>query len=468
MGRLRISYRIQSAAICAVFPLLLAGCGSSSDDQPASGGGGSGGSSGSGGAAGSGGLAGAAGAAGSGGASACTAPPRSLWTWEMSVMPPGDVQVPATCRGQTDHAYIYVADDAWGTDMDQQTVDTIAKAFDSATPADQQKGIYALDTELYGDPPDVDGDPHIILFYTPIAGFKSYTFDGYFRGDDEESGAHSNQMEMLHLNSQGQNPPESDYMLGVVAHEFVHLIEYRYDKIDEGWAHEALAEAAMTNAGYFTDLPVGKGYVKVTAVTPLCVSGYSDYGATFSWGSYMLDRFGADFLKQLLQDPADGRTSIDAHLPSGTSFGDAFGEFMVACLLDQPSIGDGRWGFSSIDENALGAEAPGTIDGAAHDVKSVAFGAKMLRFTPSGAGTLSLTLASADLAKLLVHSVVFDPADPAAAQVTALDPSATPVDITLGAGQVADLVIAVDGGPAASDLSTAPQSTVSYTATFTP
>ncbi len=281
--------------------LATTGCGS--DDS----GGAPGGSGGSAATGGSAGQAGSGGAAGSGGSvTSCDAPPRQLWTWDLGVMPPADVQVPATCRGQTDHAYIYVADDAWGTDLTESEVATIAQAFEQSTPADPSQGIYSLDVSTFGEPPDVDGDPHVILFYAPMSDFQGFSFDGFFRADDQSPGPHSNETEMLHLSSSAKNAPDSDYMLGVVAHELVHLIASRYDASEQGWLDEALAESAMVNAGYLTDLSAGKSYAKSTSSTPLCVSSYSDYGATFSWGSYMFDRFGKRSWRMCCRIPLTG------------------------------------------------------------------------------------------------------------------------------------------------------------------
>ncbi len=385
-------------------------------------------------------------------------------------MPPKDKKVNATCVAETAHAYVYVATDSWTAGkMTQAQVDTIVNAFEKSTPADKTRGIYATDTDTFGAPPDVDNDPHIYLVYYPMGSFKSTSFDGYFRDTDESPGTGSNQLEMLHLNSEGQFKPDSDYMLGVVIHEFVHLINWKYDKSEEGWLNEALAESAMTLGGYMTDLPAGKKYVKSTAGTPLCVTGYSDYGATFSWGSYMLDRWGTSFLTDVLQDPAHGIASIESHLPQGTTFRDAFSDFMLANLLDQPSIGDGRYGYTSFDQSALGSETAGTIDSADHTSDAVAWGARMLRFIPSSAGTLSVAIDSADWDKLVVSTVVLDPAQPSGATVTpqTLTAQSTQLDIQVAAGQVVDAVVAVDPG-ASVDSTPAAKTSFTYNATLTP
>lgn len=453
-----------AVALCAT------ACGSSNNGSGPSAGG-AGGTAAVGGAGGVGGLGGAAGAAGTGGAAstACNQPPKDFWTWDLTVMPPVDKQVNATCVAETDHAYVYVATDTWNAGkMTQAQVDTIADAFEKSTPADGTRGIYKTDTDTFGAPPDVDGDPHVYLLYYPMGSFNGTSFDGYFRDTDESQVKGSNQLEMLHLNSEGPFAPDTDYMLGVVIHEFVHLINWKYDKGEEGWLNEALAESAMTLGGYMTDLPAGKQYVKSTAGTALCVTGYSSYGATFSWGSYMLDRWGTSFLTDVLQDPAHGIASIESHLPQGT-FRDAFGDFMVANLLDQPSIGDGRYGYKSFDQSALGSETAGTIDSADHTSTAVAWGARMLRFSPSSAGTLSLTLDSADFAKLVVSTVVVDPAQPSGATVKreTLSAQSTQLDIQVGAGQVVDVVVAVDAG-ASVDATQAAKTNFTYNATLAP
>ncbi len=385
-------------------------------------------------------------------------------------MPPTNKQVNGTCVAETDHAYVYVATDTWNAgNMTQAQVDTIVNAFEKSTPADKTRGIYATDTDTFGAPPDVDNDPHIYLFYYPIASFKNNSFDGFFRDTDETTQTGSNHLEMLHLNSDGQFKPDTDYMLGVVIHEFVHLINWKYDTSEEGWLNEALAESAMTLGGYMTDLPVGKQYVKATAATPLCVTGVSNYGATFSWGSYMLDRWGTSFLRDVLQDPAHGIPSIESHMPQGTTFRDAFGDFMVANLLDQPSIGDGRYGYTSFDQSALGSETAATIDSADHTSDAVLWGARMLRFTPTGAGTLSVTLDSADWDKLVVSTVVFDPAQPSGATVTrqTLTAQSTQLDVPVAAGQVVDAVVAVDPGTSVDSLQ-ATKTSFTYNATLSP
>ncbi|MGC9367294.1 MAG: hypothetical protein ACP5FK_09695 [bacterium] len=38
---------------------------------------------------------------------------KTFWSWDLSVMPPQWIQVPATCRAVGDSSYIFVADNCW-------------------------------------------------------------------------------------------------------------------------------------------------------------------------------------------------------------------------------------------------------------------------------------------------------------------------------------------------------------------
>ena len=396
----------------------------------------------------------------------CTQDPKAFWTWDLSIMPPKDVQRQATCQGQSDHAYVYVDDDVWnaGT-MTPDQVTNILDAFEKHTPRDATRGSYATDVGTFGDPPDVDGDPHVYLFYTALGVFQGQRFDGFFRDIDESaSDPHSNHVEMLHMDPTGPKAADSDYMLGIIIHEFVHLIGYAYDNGDEGWLSESLAESAMALGGYDTDVPTAQSYVKIMSGVPLCVAGYSDYGATFSWGAYMLDRFGTDFLKSVLQDKTHGIGSVSAHLPNAESFQDAFGEFAVAALIDQHAIGDGRYGYVSAKLGALGSETGGVVDGATHDQTADVWAARSIRLTPpSGKTSLALTFASSGLSNLRVYTFAFDPKNPSAGTVT-LQTGAS-FTVPIAAGQVVDLIVAVTSNASIAQLQGPPVTTFTYSAT---
>ena len=167
---------------------------------------------------------------------------HSFWTYDLAVMPPKNLQVPATCRGVGDTVYVFVADSVWGKKATQPDVDAIVNAFDKATPAHADQGITAAEAALFGPSPDVDGDPRLIVFIYSIASYQGQAFDGFFRAEDE--GAYnascktnaqlycSNVAEMIHVNA---SSPGSAYMIGVMAHEYQHLIHWGRDPTEESW-----------------------------------------------------------------------------------------------------------------------------------------------------------------------------------------------------------------------------------------
>ena len=280
---------------------------------------------------------------------------RQFWGWDLSVMPPADRQFDATCRGVGEHGYVWV-EDAVANDLVQADVDAILATWDTRTPAGSihpDQGSFAVDTGVFGDPPDVDSDPKIHLLYYDIGSYQGYTFDGFFRAQDEEPGATSNLAEVLHLNSRGPNAPASDYMLAVAAHEFTHAIIYHYDKAEADWVQEALAEAAMTVCGYYTDQAAVAGFA-ANPQTPLIPpsSEQQDYGAALLFGTYLYERFGEGFLRDLVVEPKTDISGIQSVLDAdaaGLAFADLFGEWTAANAADLPSQDDGRWGYTLLD-----------------------------------------------------------------------------------------------------------------------
>ena len=55
----------------------------------------------------------------------------------------------------------------------------------------------------------------------------------------------SNECEVLYLNCGHGQSPQGDYMLSVAAHEFEHMIHWKYDEDEVSWVDEGMAELAM-------------------------------------------------------------------------------------------------------------------------------------------------------------------------------------------------------------------------------
>ncbi|MFQ5799051.1 MAG: hypothetical protein ACE5H0_10235, partial [Bacteroidota bacterium] len=114
--------------------------------------------------------------------------PATWWATDITITTDSsEYQVQSTCQAVGVNSYIFVEDSLWEVGgngrVTQDAVDSIRITFDSRTPADPNKGIYQTDVETFGDPPDVDSDPKIIILilnikdgYTGTGGFVA----GYF------------------------------------------------------------------------------------------------------------------------------------------------------------------------------------------------------------------------------------------------------------------------------------------------
>jgi hypothetical protein len=267
---------------------------------------------------------------------------RAFWTYDLSVMPPKNKQVASTCRAVGDTVAVYVADSQWPAKVDQADVDAIVQAFDVDTPKADGVGITARNTDLFGQPSDIDGDGRLIVFIYDIAGYQGNTFDGFFRAEDLAANNPacannpmlycSNEAEMVHVNS---TDPGSAYMLGVMAHEFQHLIHFVADPDEESWINEALSELAMSVSGY-EDTGNLHAYLNDPSA-PLETAEFVDYGAVMLWGTWLYERFGADFVRALVVEPANGRAGLAATwaaLGQQVTFEATFADWALANVLD--------------------------------------------------------------------------------------------------------------------------------------
>lgn len=265
---------------------------------------------------------------------------RSFWTYDLSVMPPSNVAVAATCRAVGDTVLVYVADDQWESTVSADDVGRIVTAFDEATPLGEG-GIMARMTELFGASSDIDANGRLIILVYEIPTYQNYTFDGYFRAEDllandpacetNPSVYCSNECEVIHVNSDDAG---SDYMIGVMAHEYEHLIHFGLDADEEIWLDESMAELAMAVNGYEDDTNVA--YYVAHRDAPLVTSGYVDYGVCMLWGAYLYNRLGAAFVSALMADTANGTASVTAQLAGQdgpASFEDLFADWALFLAL---------------------------------------------------------------------------------------------------------------------------------------
>lgn len=276
------------------------------------------------------------------------------WLWVHDPMPPHFEQHVCTVRGKSDRGYVVVRDLEWNVSIDQSDVDAILETWENSSigPYPDQ-GIYEIDSLSFGEPPDeLDNDPRIYLlwfdFVISADGFF-FWFDQYPEGTYPDY--HSNECEVLYLNTMSQGGPSGEYMLAVASHEFEHMIHWKYDGNEDSWVDEGMAELAM----YLYGNPDNIAGFNSNPDNDLTQWGgnWSDYIQTYLWTLYFFERYGGHpAVYAVVHEPANSVAGYDAVLDAfgySEDFEDAFSDWVVANFLDDTDIADGRFGYLGED-----------------------------------------------------------------------------------------------------------------------
>ena len=257
-------------------------------------------------------------------------------------------QIIATLLYITPHSYFWAQE---GAQVDTDDMKRLMDTFENK--------IYPTDREFFGEEfnPGVDGDPHIFVIYASGLGGN---VAGYFNSSDsynpeikEFSNAHE-----TYMLSTTQNLA-AEYTYGVLAHEFVHMIQFASDRNDVSWLGEGFAEVGSFLNGYYSG---GHDWsytidpdLQLTTWESISSGGRSSahYGQSFLYLAYFLDRFGEDATKALTSNPENDISSVDGTLAelgitdplTGEiiTADDVFMDWAAALYLMDKKVGDGRY-----------------------------------------------------------------------------------------------------------------------------
>lgn len=249
----------------------------------------------------------------------------------------------------TPHSYFWVQE---GTQYDEGEVQALMDTFENE--------IYPTNREFFGEEfnPGIDDDPHIYVIYASGLGRN---VAGYFNSSDsfhplvkEFSNAHETYM----LSTTQDLADEFTY--GVLAHEFVHMIQFPSDRNDVSWISEGFADVGMLLNGY----SVGGHDWAYTLDPDLQLTTWGDsasdngprYGQSFLFLTYFLDRFGKEATQALNENPENSITSVDDTLASLgitdpltgeiVTADDVFMDWAAALYLKDDEAGDGRYTYT--------------------------------------------------------------------------------------------------------------------------
>ncbi len=254
---------------------------------------------------------------------------------------------------KTEHLYMWIEE---GVRFDRDELEAASELF--------EEHIYTTDRAFFGSEwsPGVDNDPHLSILH---AGGLGSTIAGYYSSADEFVSAvrsDSNEMEMFYINIENETI-NADFYNGVLAHEFQHMIHWHNDRNEETWLNEGFSELASDLNGFdpggFDGVFARYPDTQLNSWPEGPGAAGGNYGAGYLFTSYFLDRFGAEATQALVAHSENSFASVEAvmdDLGAGLTYEDLFADWVVANLLDDPSITDGRYGYEKINPPSFSIE----------------------------------------------------------------------------------------------------------------
>ncbi|MGQ9466402.1 MAG: hypothetical protein ACUVSH_00405 [Anaerolineae bacterium] len=252
----------------------------------------------------------------------------------------------ACLRYKNDVVYMWVEE---GVKVDEADLKAAADLFATKT--------YPTNRNFFGSEwnPGVDNDPRLHILHARNLGD---TVAGYYSSADEFVPAvreDSNAMEMFYIQIENVTVND-DFYNGVLAHEFQHMIHWYNDRNEDTWLNEGSSELASYLNGHDTG---GSDYVfsrrpdtQLNSWPEGPGAAGANYGASYLFMAYFLDRFGAEATRALVAHDENGFAAVDAvlaDLGTGMTHVDLFADWVVANLLDDPNLADGQYGYREID-----------------------------------------------------------------------------------------------------------------------
>ena len=267
-------------------------------------------------------------------------------------------QVRATLRHGGPNAWIYVEE---GNRVDGGDIAELAVLFEDI--------VYLRLRNLYGHEPDpgIDCEHAITILLLNIRDAYDYKvapftyISGYFdwanqftqaQLDDERLAKKSNEREMVYLDVLPTLPGDT-IIKQSLAHEFAHLIQWRYDPEEEAWLEEGLSELAVYLCGLGHPRDHVEAFLKDPEVSLTSWAGdIRDYGKVYLFLYYLYEQVGTQrlgWLRELVADPTQGMPSLTRTLPGDRTMDELFRDFGLALQVDDPEIGSGQYGFRNLE-----------------------------------------------------------------------------------------------------------------------
>jgi len=241
-------------------------------------------------------------------------------------------------------------------------IDQVYDAIIESTPAsslDPSRGIYEISVDVFGSPPDVDGNGHVNFLLTDIQdGWEDAgdTFiGGFFYAHDQTTQPGSNRSDIIYMDTypgiygedQNGDPTYNvNGVLGTVAHEFQHLIQFRNDPDEETWANEGFSEIASFFCGYGLRSP--DRYLQSISLSLTDWdrdNSLPHYARVALWQYFVYEKYGLEAVRQIVRAPQPGINGFNQGLQSAgvsKTFADLVREFFKILSSNVPGESDGN------------------------------------------------------------------------------------------------------------------------------
>ncbi|KAA3608425.1 MAG: T9SS C-terminal target domain-containing protein [Calditrichaeota bacterium] len=193
-------------------------------------------------------------------------------------------------------------------------IDDIFNGLINSTPTgsiDPNKGIYEIDVDIFGSPPDFDNNGKVDFLLTDIKdGWEGQGefIGGFFNKNDQLNELGSNKADILYIDTypgiyreqNGSVGYHTESVLGTVSHEFQHLLHYGNDPNEKIWVNEGLSEISSFLCGYGLRSP--ERYLKNTH---LQLSSWDNensiphYSRVALWTYFLYEKYGLSLISEI-------------------------------------------------------------------------------------------------------------------------------------------------------------------------
>jgi len=247
----------------------------------------------------------------------------------------------------TDHAYLF---------LDENETDSVTTAELNDMASAFEDTIYPVETDLFGQPPDIDSNSRIIILITDLRDEAYYSLSslyiaGYFwlLHTVDPSGYtssdpyyYSEYKEIIHIDTKSF---DVNIDQDTVAHELQHLLHYNNDEDETVWLDEGCAVLAEHLTGYTAGwspyVQGSQGFTNHPGTSLTYWEGtMASYGAVFTFFLMLQQVYGNNTITDIVTDSSrQGMPSIEE--ATGLSGDDLFAEFAYRNIINDVSKGYG-------------------------------------------------------------------------------------------------------------------------------